>query len=566
MAVRRVTRTFDDLATWFAEYSEGIGQGALLIPAGTVEGELAPEVRIDLVVPLIGRVGPITGQVVHRSADGGVALRLPKLDVEGRKKLAKVDAVIDEVREWLLSQGRLQVGTGQVDARDARIAELEQELQDARQLLAEAEELLDQVEESGDGETRARRGRGFKVPDLRGVPPTIGGSMTDRSLRDAMVQLAVDRVTGLLTVAQPDGTVRYGFWSKGGPVGWRTEPMREEEVLGVLLYRAKQVSKQQLQESLQLMEQSGQRQGEAFIEMNVMTYPQLIMVLGKQVEYLLQRVMAQRAGEWTFHVLPKLPERFLPVPLPVPTLLFRALFQHMSSQPAEEVSALLRPKLDRYLSFPEEVVGILTDMRLSKPERKLIEVMHSDQWRTRELFSVSPLSRAKTTATLLALDDLGFLQFDEREDVAKVLARNMANIRRKRIQTVSASHFDILEVHWICLPHEVDQAYKRLKGDYDPSRFDGLPPESLTDIETIRASLDKAHARLKPDRGRREYRREIIEEDIILQSAELLSKQGEMAIMRHDRRDATACYGKALELVPRNPAYRDGLQRSTTLA
>jgi hypothetical protein len=290
------------------------------------------------------------------------------------------------------------------------------------------------------------------------------------------------------------------------------------------------------------------------------------MVLGKQVEYLLQRVMAQRSGEWTFHVLPKLPERFLPVPLPVPTLLFRALFQHMSSQPAEEVAALLRPKLDLYLSFPEEVVSIITDMRLSKQERKLIEVMHSDQWRTRELFAVSPLSRAKTTSTLLSLDDLGFLQFDEREDVSKVLARNVANIRRKRIQTASASHFDILEVHWISLPHEVEQAYKRLTGDFDPARYAGLPPESLKDLETIRASLDKAHARLKPDRGRREYRREIIEEDIILQSAELLSQQGEMAIMRHDRRDATACYGKALELAPRNPNYRDGLQRSTTLA
>ena len=565
MALRRVTRTFEDLATWFAEYPEGIGQGALLIPAGTVDGELAPEVRVDLIVPLIGRVGPITGQVVHRGADGSVALRLPKLDVEGRKKLAQIDRVIEEVREWLLSQGDLQVGSGEADDRDARIEELEQDLQGARQLLAEAEELLDQVDETGDGEPRARRGRGFRVPDLRGVPPTIGGSMTDRSLRDAMVQLAVDRVTGLLTVTQPDGTVRYGFWSKGGPVGWRTEPMREDEVLGVLLYRAKQVTKEQLQDSLQLMEQSGQRQGEAFIEMNVMTYPQLIMVLGKQVEYLLQRVMSQRVGEWTFHVLQKLPERFLPVPLPVPTLLFRALFQHMSSRPAEEIGTLLRPKLDRYLSFPTDVVDIITDMKLNKLERKLIQVMSADQWRTRELFSVSPLSRAKTTATLLALDDLGFLQFDEREDEEKVLARNVANIKRKRLQTASASHFDILEVHWICLPHEVEQAHKRLTGHYDPARFANLPPESLKDLETIRERLDQAHAKLKPDRGRREYRRDIIEEDIIVQSAELLGKQGEMAIMRHDRRDATACYGKALELVPRNPAYRDGLQRATTL-
>ena len=568
MAVRRVTRTFPDLKSWLQEYPSGLAVGALNIPAGVARGELANEVKVDLVLPLLGRIGPLTGQVVHRGPDGSTALRLPSLEAEAGQQLKSLQTAIEEVKDWLVSSGELLQGDGRPDPRDARIRELEEELAELRTLLDEAEDLLEEEEQAReDGvEPTRRRARGFAVPDVRGAPPTISGSMEDRSLRDAMVQLALDRVTGLLTLTRPDGVVRHGFWYKGGPVGWRSDPLQEEEVLGVLLYRAQQVTKEQLAESLRLMEQSGQRQGEVFIEMNLMTYPQLIMVLGKQVEYVLQRVMQQREGAWTFHVLPQLPERFLPSPLPVPTLLYKALVQHMGRQPAEEVAARLRPRLDQYVRVPPEAKALLGEMKLGPVEAKTLEILVSAHWRLREFFSVSPLSRAKTTSFVLSLDDLGLLSFDSSEDVGQILERARAQIKRKRVQSTTGSHFDILEVHWICLPREIEAAWKRLQKEYSVESFpQGLGPEQLSDLSIIRKRMDDAYEALKEDRRRRTYRGELIEEDIIVQSADLLGKKGEMAIMRGDRRDAAACFGKALELEPRNAEYRDGLQRAAAL-
>lgn len=570
MATRRVTVTFPDLKSFLSAHAESLSLGALVVPPEEGRDELAPEVRVDLVLPVLGRVGPIKGQVVNRAPDGSTALRLPELQAEAGQQLGTLLGVVEEARAWLLETGALRLPEGVDDPRDARIEALEAEVAELQELLEEAEQFLaedqDQAGAGGPPVPSRRRSRGFQVPDVRAIEPTISGTLADRSLRDAMVQLAVERVTGLLTVRRDDGVVRYGFWHKGGPVGWRTDPIQEGEVLGVLLYKAKQITKEQLAKSLELMEQTGQRQGEIFIELNVMSYPQLIMVLGKQVEYILQRVMQQREGTWTFHVLPSLPERFLPTPLPVPTLLYKALVQHLGRMPAEEVATRLRPRLDQYVRIPEDAGALLREMKFGKNEAKTLEVLTSAHWRLREFFSVSPLSRAKTTAFILALDDLGLLGFEQQEDTGQILDRARAQIKRKRLQTNTASHFDVLEVHWICLPREIESAYKRLQQEYSPEAYPkDLPVELRSDLELIRERLTEAYQALKEDRPRRKYRAELIEEDIIVQSAELLGKKGEMAIMRGDRRDAAACFGKALELVPRNGEYRDGLQRAAAL-
>ena len=60
-------------------------------------------------------------------------------------------------------------------------------------------------------------------------------------------------------------------------------------------------------------------------------------------------------------------------------------------------------------------------------------------------------------------------------------------------------------------------------------------------------------------------REEIIEKMMIEQSAELLARKGEMAIMKGDRREALSCWGKALELRPNSPEYREGMERARSL-
>lgn len=592
MALRRVTRRYADLTEFFAEYGGTLKQGFLMLPPEPGREELANPLKLDLVVPLVGRVGPITAQVVQRGPDGADGLQLPDLEKEAGPALRRVGELVDEVRGWLLQTGALAApggGAEELDALRARVAELEEAvitlaardagappdgdddgLIDDDELLAgddgpdggAADELLD--DGPGDAPVAGPEGprpRGFPVPDLAGVAPALEGPLGGTALRDGMVRAAVERWTGLFTLQMADGRVRYGFWDKGGPVGWRTDPVLEGEVLGVLLLKAGQINKAQLEESLALMAARGCRQGDAFIEMGVMTFTQLIMVLGKQCEYVTQQALRESVGGFTWHPLDVLPEAFLPPPLKVPAMLYKGLVAAGRELRGDELAQVLKPRLDAYLRFKPGAIPVLKDMRLPPPERKLVEIVQESSFRLREVFSVSPLSRQATAGVLYAFIQLGFFEFDVGETREAYLDRVREGLETKKRQVETGTWFDILETHWISLPDELEASYRKVRAEFDPGAYRELPADLKALADRIVARIEEGWAVLRDERKRREYRKELLEEFMIVQSAELLAKKGEMALMRKDTRMALDCFAKALELQPRVAEYQEAYNR-----
>lgn len=583
MATRRATRQYDNLMGFLNDYRSTIKDGSIFLPQDTYRGELAGEVKLDLVLPVVGRVGPIVAQVIQR-APTGTALRLAVIPAEVEAGFQKVFAYLDEVKDYLISTGAV-VARAEVDAQlavlrteaseavaaaeAASAATLEAERATAKAqevVLAAAPAPIHTAPLAAVPSDDAPRPRGIPIPDLALLEPALTGAMSDRSFRDLVLQLAVDKLRGLVTVTYSDGRVRYGYWNRGGPVAWRTEPTQEGEVLGVLLYRSKQLTREQLAESLEMMEERNMRQGEALIEMGVMSFSQLIMVLGKQVDFILQQVMGERKGKWAFYPMDTLPEKFLPPPLRVPSLLYRGLFSHARSMRGAELQAVHAKRLNTYVSLSDDAKEVLGEIKFSASEVRFLEVLQSNSWRLRELFSVSPLSKAVTAAMLWALEEMSFLEYQKSEASGRTISRIAQRVRSKKKQAFRGSLFDVLEIHWICLPTEIDKAHKKLRAEFDLTKTPvKLPPDVVAASKDIVSKLDEALETLKPEKSRREYRKKLIEPMMINQSAELLSKKGEMAIMRKDRREACGCFAKALELVPGHPDFREGLRRSTAL-
>jgi hypothetical protein len=587
MATRRATRQYNDLMGFLNDYNATIKDGSIFLPADSYRGELSAELKLDLVLPVVGRVGPIPAQVIQR-APAGTALQLTAIPPDVQEGFEKVFTYLDEVKAYLISTGSV-VDREEVEAQLAALREEAAEAIAAAEAAAEARLAAEREAAAARAQAAAQvagtepsgvavvsgvgspaadtpRPRGIPIPSLAGVAPALTGSMSDRSFRDLTLQLAVDKLRGLITITYPDGRMRYGYWDRGGPVAWRSEPIQEGEVLGVLLYRSKQLTREQLAESLEMMEDRNIRQGEALIEMGVMSFSQLIMVLGKQVDFILQQVMSERQGSWAFYPMDDLPEKFLPPPLRVPSLLYRGLFSHARSMRGSELQAVHASRLNSYVSLSEDAKEVLTEIKFSSSETRFLEVLQSNSWRLRELFSVSPLSKAVTAAMLWALEEMSFLEYQKSEDSGRTIARISDRVLSKRKQVARGSLFDVLEIHWICLPTEIEKAHQKMRAEFDLSDSPvKLPNDVLVASREIVAKIDEALSTLKPELSRREYRKKIVEPMMIMQSAELLSKKGEMAIMRQDRREACGCFAKALELVPGHPEFRDGLRRSTAL-
>ncbi len=568
MAVRSASRTYPTIRSFLEEWGGTLRTGAIVLAADSLGGEPAADMKIDLVLPLVGRVGPVSGQLIQRLADGSAVLRVAEWPVAVYEAVERLAGEADDIRRYLLDRGVVGPPVGGVDP------EIEVLRRRVRELESRPATVIQAPPRQGDAPAvnvvRDEDGnvvveRGLVVPDVRHLAPALSGAVGDRSLRDAMMELALERVTGLLTIERPDGTMRWGFWQKGGPAAWRAEPIGEDEVLGILLFRANQLRREQLEESLNIMETNGIRQGEALIEMGVITFAQLVMLLQKQTEFVFQRVLREREGGWTFHVLDALPERFVSPPLRVPSLLFRALRTHVKDMAAEELATTLRPWLDKYVYLAEGAERVISEMKTNAEEQAFFKILTSTSYRLRELFAVSNLSRSATAGMIWTLADLHLVEFLDSEADSRASERMVRVLADRQRAITKGTLFESLDLHWICTTEDVEAAWVTLSAEFGPLSHARWGATNTAQVEQLHSSMQKAYDRLVVEAKRREYRSEIIEKMKIEQSAEMLAKKGDMAVMKESGRESLDCYIKACELMPTVAEYRDGLARARQL-
>ncbi len=580
MALRTATRRYDHLPSFLREYPSTLKVGAVTLPAAAEE--YAPEIKLDIVLPGGARFGPMLAQVVFRLPDGSTAVRIPEVPADLKGGVKTLFAMVDEIKAWLLDTGQVSqpAAVAEMDGLRARIAELEAQLSVALSMprspapraaassSATPEEPGAEPAVAGSDPVEAptaRDERGFACPNVDALAPALSGSLSDRSLRDGLMAIALEHMTGVLTVRYKNGKVRRGFWDKGGPVGWRTDPVDDEEVLGVLLYRAKQISKEQLAQSLEMMERTGCRQGEAMIELGIIAYPQLVMLLQKQAEFVLQRVMADREGEWTFHTLDRHIEKFIAPPVRVAGLLFKALRVHGKEMTSDQHATALRPLLDSYVYLAPNVSKTVDEMKLSADDLQFLKILSSTSYRLRELFSVSNLPRSQTAVMIWVLNELQLLEYKKQEGGSRSDERLERYVMDRKRQMLKGTLFDRLELHWMCNGQDVQAKWQALSPEVSPETIAAMPERFHADMNKVADKMREAHSVLSDDKRRAAYRLEVVEKTMIEQSAEMLFRKGDMAIMKGSKREATDCFAKAVELRPNNPEYHDGLKRARAM-
>jgi len=151
------------------------------------------------------------------------------------------------------------------------------------------------------------------------------------------------------------------------------------------------------------------------------------------------------------------------------------------------------------------------DLALSAEEKRALAL--ADGLRTLdEIAAASPLDPLSTRQVLAALVLVGTLAvrtFQGGRPAAQAAAAiDLARVRDKLDQVRRADYFTILGVGRLCTPHEIREAYERLRTEFDPRRYQGPREDGLLGrLDEIQRVVADARDVLVDDFLRAEYLR-----------------------------------------------------------
>lgn len=591
MATRRATKDYQTIEEFFTDYETTLSKFMIELDSGCYRGDaLADQVKIDLRFPDKKRIGPIDGQVIFRGAEGKTALRLMELpnelgelynslkqkEEERNIQEEKAKQVAEEQkRNAVLSEVGKFIEEGLVIAMDAHLAIVEQLETQIEKLEAELagyrsgsvnipESQSYALEQDSSVSTSSKIKRGFIVPSTKGKQAIVFGQM-ETMFQRFLLQVQEKQWTGIVIIKEAE-VQRVGFFMNGGIVGFQATPMITDERLGNLLLKNKQITNEQLRAAIQIMDNKDCLQGEAFVEMGLMNENQLEVVLKKQSEYILLKLLASNAGSFQFFKVDIDEKQFQSQPLFPINLLYQKYLERAKGMPANEFSKAMTAHLGDEVSFSTQAKTLLEQIDWKNKEKDLLKEISVGTNTLRDLFTRSSLGKGHTSALLWALLQLRFLAFTKKAGATGQASakENQESMLLKIRQIQKGNFFDILEVHWICLSSEIELAYQKLRAEFDPQnpKWKGV---EVSRLNAINRELQIAYQRLSDDSLRREYRAKLVKQKMILQSASLLGQKGKMAISKGNKREAVLCFSKALELNPGQADLMQGLQKASSL-
>jgi CheY-like chemotaxis protein len=166
---------------------------------------------------------------------------------------------------------------------------------------------------------------------------------------------------------------------------------------------------------------------------------------------------------------------------------------------------------DATLLAPIATGPTAADVDLSPDELRALSL--ADGLRTvDEIVAASPLDSLSTRQALAAMVLVGALAVRTfqggRPASAATAAIDLARVRDKLDQVRRADYFTILGVGRLCTPHEVREAFERLRAELDPRRFQTAREDGLeARLGEIQRVLSDARDVLADDRLREEYLR-----------------------------------------------------------
>lgn len=168
-------------------------------------------------------------------------------------------------------------------------------------------------------------------------PAALGEPWEPQDVGRIVGQIVRDKKEGLLRLIGSDGRYKTLFFLPGRLIQVTSHPFDPAECLGRILQKTGRIEESSVLSSLQIRKNSGHLQGEALVELGIMSAQELRMVLERQIEYKLADLMLWEGGSWLFTEVEGLAERIRPVEVRLPKTLFGIYWKRFDISGVEQL-------------------------------------------------------------------------------------------------------------------------------------------------------------------------------------------------------------------------------------
>lgn len=399
----------------------------------------------------------------------------------------------------------------------------------------------------------------LRVPGIIAFETQLGGNAS----YDVFMRISATRATGVAVWDVGDGR----YWSYlvgGGPVHYVREPELASESIETLLIRKKLVSEPVLEQARRLATLTNRPLVSVVMRLRLISEAQLFSLRAELAQVVTDHLLDSRSGTVRMYEVPEIREVFQESGSDVLKLLWRHAAKGHDGMDSSAIRSKLEGMKPKFVSLTVEGKGLLHKLPLSSVQQNFVNRLLRPSRPVRKLFTRMELREVDAARLLLTLQQLGLIVLAAKGAENQKDAETERRLR-DRFQRVDKDVFSFLGLHWSALGEELAAALSTLEAEMKQFSTIG---DTISNFDAMRSALqtrvDETRGLLENEKDRREYRRRIVDPNEQYMAAETLLKQGELALFRRDREQASECFKRMLEIDPGGSGSYDRRERAKT--